>query len=280
MSPYNRVQPQAYRLGSDRLAQLRNIDWVSDPAVWLKFREQLPCIEWLHFAGGEPMMVPQMIQALRLCADSGYAKGIALSYTTNMTLLPKEVAELWPQFKSVSLNCSIDGYGALNEYIRRPSRWRDVDRHLRMVDVHFREWNLREVAVYPTVQVFNILGLGDLYAYLRSGFEHVLPAPCLSPLSWPPYLSVHILPAPIKSLARERLLEEKTREEYRNRDDLRWLLSSIDTILQHMDRVDGKDPWKDFFSFTTNSDREFGDSFERAAPETAALLAQAGLWNP
>ena len=276
---FDRVQPRSYRLGSDYLGALGKIDWFRDPAVWRKFREQLHAIEWLHFAGGEPMMIPEMIQALQICIDSGFAKGINLSYTTNVTVLPRAVADLWPQFKSVFLTCSIDGYGPVNEYIRRPSRWRVLDRNLRTLDANFREWNLGQLFTNTTVQVYNVLDLDKLYAYLRSGFEHILPAPLLTPLSWPDYLSVQNLPPKIKEVTRERLLNEKTREEYRNRQDVAWLLSSIDTLLAYMDRPPVKNHWKDFRSFTTRSDREFGDSFERAAPEMTALLAQAGLWN-
>jgi hypothetical protein len=69
------------------------------------------------------------------------------------------------------------------------------------------------------VQVYNVLDLDKLYAYLRSGFEHVLPAPVLNPLSWPAYLSVQNLPPSVKTLTRERLSKENTREEYRRRDD-------------------------------------------------------------
>lgn len=279
ITPYNRVQPKAYQLGSDKLTALRNIEWVSDPAVWLKFREQLPAIEWINFAGGEPMMIPEMIDALRICVDSGCAGGIDLTYHTNITLLPKEVAELWPQFKSVSLRCSIDGYGPLNEYIRRPSKWHDVDRNLRTLDAHFHDWNLRKVSINTTVQVYNVLDLDKLYAYLRSGFEHVLPAPDLSLLSWPPYLSVENLPPRIKTLAREKLLKEKTRDEYRRCDDIAWLLTSIDTLVDHMDSAEPADHWKDFLSFTVSSEHEFGDSFTRAAPEMAALLRGSGLWR-
>jgi hypothetical protein len=279
IEPYNRVQPQAYQIGSDRLTVLRNIEWVTDPSVWRKFRDQLPSIEWLHFAGGEPMMIPEMIRALQICVDAGFAGGIDLSYNTNITLLPKGVAELWPRFKSVSLSCSIDGHGPLNEYIRRPSKWRDIDRHLRALDAHFHEWKLRQVSVNTTVQVYNVLDLDKLYAYLRSGFEHVLPAPLLNPLSWPAYLSVQNLPHSVKSSARERLLKEKTREEYRGRADLGWLMSSIDTIVDYLDHPSPADHWKDFLSFTASSDHEFGDSFTQAAPELAALLAESGYWN-
>jgi MoaA/NifB/PqqE/SkfB family radical SAM enzyme len=276
---FDRVQPWRYRLGSNYLGVLERIDWFKDPAVWNKFRAQLPAIEWLHFAGGEPMMIPEMIQALRICTDSGFANRINLSYTTNITLLPRAVTDLWPQFKSVSLICSIDGYGPVNEYIRRPSRWHIVDRNLRTLDAHFSEWNIRQVFTNATVQVYNVLDLDKLYAYLRSGFQHILPAPMLTPLSWPAYFSVQNLPSDIKKLARERLLNETARQEYRNRQDLDWLLSSINTLLAYMDPPAVKNHWKDFRSFTTRSDREFDDSFEHAAPEMAALLAQAGLWS-
>jgi sulfatase maturation enzyme AslB (radical SAM superfamily) len=278
IEPYNRVQPPAYQTDSDGLTIARNIEWVGDPAVWRKFRDQLPSVEWLHFAGGEPMMIPEMIDALRICVDSGFAGGIDLSYNTNITLLPKDIGELWPRFKSVSLSCSIDGYGSLNEYIRRPSRWRDIDRHLHTLDAHFHDWKLRQVSIHTTVQVYNVLDLDKLYAYLRSGFEHVLPAPVLNPLSSPAYLSIQNLPPDVKILARERLVKEKTREEYRRRKNTAWLLNSIDTVVAYMDGANPTDHWKDFFSFTASSDREFGDSFTCAAPELAALLAESGLW--
>jgi hypothetical protein len=271
IDPYNRVQPERYRLDNDRLLALRHIEWVDDPDVWVRFRDLLPSIEWVHFAGGEPMMIPEMIHVLRLCVESGFASAIDLSYNTNITLLPESVADLWPRFKSVSLSCSVDGYGPLNEYIRRPSQWHDVDRHLRTLDRHFLDWNLRQVYLTTTVQVYNVLDLHKLYAYLRSSFEHVLPAPLLNPLSWPPYLSVQTLPPSVKALACERL--QQARAEYLPNAGIDWILTSIDTIVDHMNGADLSDHWQDFLAFTTNSDREFHDSFETAAPELSRLVA-------
>jgi hypothetical protein len=276
---YNRVQPPAYRMDAEGLTTARQMDWVSDPAVWESFRNQLPAVEWLHFAGGEPMMIPQMIDALQICVDSGLAPRIDLSYNTNLTLLPARLAELWPRFKSVSVSCSIDGYGRLNEYIRRASRWRDIDQNLHVLDRQFHLWNLREVSIHTTVQVYNLLDLHQLYAYLRSGFAHILPAPLLNPLSWPAYLSVQNLPAAIKAVAQERLLQERNREEYRHGANIGWILSSIDTILEYLNGKTGADHWKDFIFFTKQSDREFADSFEEAAPELAALLSDSGVWH-
>jgi MoaA/NifB/PqqE/SkfB family radical SAM enzyme len=269
---YDRVQPERYRLGPERLAVLKAIDWIDDPAVWVRFRALVPDIEWLHFAGGEPMIVPAMIDALRMAVEEGCAARIHVSYNTNLTLLPRAATDLWPHFKRVSVSCSVDGYGPLNDYIRRPSRWADIDRNLRELDCHVRDWNLSEVHVATTVQIYNALDLDRLYAYLRSGFEHIRPLPALSALSWPSYLSVQALPRAVKELVRLKLQAERARPEYRTRPEIAWLLRTIDAVIAFMDARDLNGQRDDFAHFTARSDEEFGDSFRRAAPELAALL--------
>jgi MoaA/NifB/PqqE/SkfB family radical SAM enzyme len=270
---YDRVQPAAYRMGDRALASLRDVDWQKDPRVWERFAHLIRDVEWLHFAGGEPLLVPEMFLALKIAVDSGSAGRIHLSYNTNLTVLPGRVAELWPHFKCVSVASSVDGYGRLNDYIRRPSRWRDVDRHLHTLDRDFAALNLAEVRLTTTTQILNVLDLGELYAYLRSEFAHVLPLPELNILTWPAYLSVQSLPAPLKPLARERLLRERARPEYAT-TGLQWLLDSIDSLLAYMDAADTVH-LQDFVTFTVNADREFGDSLEEAAPELARFLS----WN-
>jgi hypothetical protein len=170
----------------------------------------------------------------------------------------------------------VDGYGPLNEYIRRPSRWTDVDRNLRTLDRHFTEWNLSEVHIGTTVQIYNVLDLDQLYRYLRSGFEHVRPLPALSVLSWPSYLSVQTLPAAAKAQARRRLLLERSREEYQGRAELSWLLGTIDPVIAFMGS-DLPGQSDDFAHFTRESEREFGDSLARAAPSLAAALEDRPL---
>jgi len=269
---YNRVQPEAYRLSEERLEALRHVVWFKDPEVWSRFDDLVPSIEWLHFAGGEPMIVPEMIDVLERCVASGRAPAIDLSYTTNITRLPDAAAALWPQFKSVSLTCSVDGYGRLNEYIRRPSRWTDIDRNLRTLDAQFRAWNVSEVVVSATVQIYNILDLDKLYAYLRQDFAHVLPLPLLNPLTWPEYLSVRHLPARAKQIAADRLLTERSRAEYRD-PSLAWVATSIDPVIALLEAAADPPQWREFLAFTARSDAEFNDSVNAAAPELASVLA-------
>jgi hypothetical protein len=232
----------------------------------------LPSLESLHFGGGEPLIVPEMLEALDYCIQSGRADQIDVSYNTNITVIPERVARLWPHFRSVSVYCSIDGYGPLNDYIRRPSKWRDIDRNLHLLDNHYHEWKLKSLTCLATVQIYNVLQLGELFDYLASGFQNVAPAPHLTPLYFPHYLSIQILPARAKQVARDRLLERRAAAEARGLSSYHSMVSSIDTTIAFMDAAEDTRELREFLVFSEKSDREFGDSWRKAAPELARLL--------
>ena len=46
-------------------------------------------------------------EALEICVEQGVAGNIELTFNTNMTKIPKSDRELWAQFKSVNLLCSM-----------------------------------------------------------------------------------------------------------------------------------------------------------------------------
>lgn len=268
---YNEVQPVRHRLPVLELNDLRENNWVkSRPVQWL-MEQCIPSVESLHFAGGEPLIIPEMIEALEFCVRSGRADQIDLSYNTNITVLPERATRLWPHFRSVSLVCSVDAFGRLNEYIRRPCKWSDVDRNLRVLDRHFVEWKIRGIICSATVQIYNILQLGELFDYLASGFEHIAPLPQLVPLYEPRYLSIQILPARVKNIARGRLVAERAKAEALPQR-YHFLLSAIDTILTYLDGTAYPAELIEFFQFSEKSDREFGDSWRQACPELAGLL--------
>jgi len=270
---YNQVQPEQYRMPALQLAVLGQSNWVKrEPVTWL-LEQSLPSVEALHFAGGEPLIVPEMVDALKCCVESGRAGEIDLSYNTNLTVLPEKVTALWPHFRSVSLLCSVDGYGRLNDYIRRPSHWSDIDRNLRIVDLNFAEWKIRWATVSATMQAYNVLTIHELFAYLRSaGFSRITPLPQLVPLFYPPYLSMQVLPPVVKALARERLRAEIYRAEAWNEPTDGGLVGSVRSTLAFMDAVDSSAELPDFFAFCQASDRVFGDSWRAAAPELAGII--------
>jgi sulfatase maturation enzyme AslB (radical SAM superfamily) len=270
---YNEVQPKAYRIPGDELKVLGGNNWVKDESLAWLLEQTLPTVDALHFAGGEPLIVPEMAEALELCIRSGRAGEIELSYNTNLTVLPEKVTSLWRHFRHVSLLCSVDGYGILNGYIRRPSRWSDIDRNLKLLDSHFDEWNIRWAVVSATIQIYNVLSIRDLFEYLRnSGFSRLTPLPQLVPLFTPRYLSIQSLPPAAKAEARRRLQAEIERAEDLHMPDVNLFTGSIRTTLAFMEAADTTSDLPDFFAFCKSSDRAFEDNWREAAPELAEYL--------
>ena len=267
---YNEVQPRRLLMPVQELQELRDSNWVKrQPVQWL-INECLPTVESLHFAGGEPLIIPEMVELLETCISAGRAGQIELSYNTNITVLPEKVTRLWPYFRSVSVMCSVDAFGPLNNYIRRPAKWSDIDRNIHILDDHFKEWKLKKVHCNTTVQVYNILHLNELFDYFGNNFKHVEPVPYLTPLYNPSYLSIQILPERLKQVAKERLMAAHSEAE--SRFGSRAVLSSVHAVIAHMEHTGERRDLAEFLYFSEKSDREFNDSWRRACPELEQLL--------
>jgi len=270
---YNEIQPDSYRMAPEELKVLGQNNWVKHESVSWLLEQCLPYLETLHFAGGEPLILPEMVEALELLARSGRAGEISLVYNTNLTVLPEKVTSLWHHFRSVSVLCSVDGFGRMNEYIRRPSKWNDIDSNLRKLDQNFKEWHIDRAAISSTIQIYNVLTIDQLFEYVRSAkFSHLIPVPQLVPLFYPQYLSVQALPASAKAVARQRLERELERAEALNSGDLTVAIASIQATLSFMDAAETMSDLPDFLAFTQSSDRVFGDSLKEAAPELVKHL--------
>jgi pyruvate-formate lyase-activating enzyme len=267
---FNDLQPPAYQMPVEELTILGQNNWVKKSSVSWLLEQSLPHLEALHFAGGEPLILPEMVQALELLVRSGRAGEIELSYNTNLTVLPEKVTSLWQHFKSVSILASVDGFGRMTEYIRRPSKWKDIDRNLHVLDENFERWKINWVTVSCTVQIYNLLSLGDLFRYLReTPFRHVRPVPQLIPLYYPAYLSIQALPPDAKRVARGRLRAEIARAEARGESALDGAIGSMRATLAFLNEAETTADLDDFVAFCEKSDREFGDSWRETCPELA-----------
>jgi sulfatase maturation enzyme AslB (radical SAM superfamily) len=270
---FNGMQPKAYRIPKDELKTLGENNWVkSEPVVWL-LEQSLPTVEALHFAGGEPLILPELVDALQACIDSGRAGEIELSFNTNMTVLPDKVTSLWPQFKSVSVLCSIDGFGRTTEYIRRPSKWTEITKNLKKLNDNFDNWKIKWATVSCTTQILNVLNVHELFQYIReAGLDRFTPIPQLMPLFYPDYFSVQVLPAAAKAVARERLKAEIARIEAMNDPRANIAIGSLHATIAFMDEADRTDHLADFLSFSEKSDVVFKDNWREAAPELAPFI--------
>jgi len=124
-------------------------------------------IKWIHFNGGEPLLIDDHWAVLEALPDRSKVK---LNYNTNATVLPKpRLIEIWEQCELVVIDFSIDDIGDRFEYQRYPAKWDDVVDNLKWfhdnmpVNVMFE--------VNATVSVLNQPYQFEIRSWLSENFK-------------------------------------------------------------------------------------------------------------
>lgn len=184
--------------------------WLDSDALVEKIARSCGRKVTITVAGGEPFATPQFRELQRRLISLGYAGNVRLRIITNGTNLTPAKMDLLGAFRSVWLIVSLDGYAAVNEYIRYPSSFAKIDANLRRLHDEPQPFRLDRVEFNATVQAYNLFDLPNLFRYLAR-FPRFRWFPALSPLTIPEPFSVLTLPPASRALARAQL--EKYREE-------------------------------------------------------------------
>ena len=84
-------------------------------------------------------------------------------YFTNATIYPdEEVIDMWKSFKKVTLYLSVDGVGRVNDYVRFPSQWADVESNTHKYMKLCRDLTSVEVIIFSTISVYNVWSIDEL----------------------------------------------------------------------------------------------------------------------
>ncbi len=270
LEEWNRASRKSLRVTGEKAAKLADMDWFRDAALWDAFTASLPDLEHLHFAGGEPLVIPEVLQALELCVEHGVAGRIELTFNTNVTKLPRRHRELWPRFRKVNLVCSVDAFEPLNDYIRFPAKWKTIARNLDRIDREHEALNIGWATVSATVQVYNIFHLAELVEYTHRRFSFIQSMPNLIHLSFPQWFNVQYLPEAMKDATEARLLDLKARLAAQGAEHG---LNQIDGIVRYM-RMGDYAPhiMEEFRRATAVYDLMRGEVLSEIVPELAPLM--------
>lgn len=269
---WNEVKTKNEQMSAELLSQCSTFTWPEDDCLTEEFRGKLKGVERIHFAGGEPLISPQMTKILKECISLGYSQQITISYNTNITILPKEVTELWKHFKEIKLLCSVDGYGVVNDYIRYPSRWDQIDRNLQFLDDNAAAFNISEILLSCTVQIYNVLYLNELFDYVKK-FKKIDPIINLINLHYPEYLSTQALPLPAKEIATARL--KKILEDLEQRHiSHEFHISNIYQAISYMNEADKTVNLISFKKFNATFDKKKNMKLSSSLKELNAHLMQ------
>jgi organic radical activating enzyme len=141
-------------------------DWAESEEFWHSLTTMLPYIEILSFAGGEPTVNPVVQKILDYCVDNDYAKNITVFISSNFTNLNKKFFQAMPKFKKFELIASIDGTGAVQEYVRFPSNWNTIESNFQKARSYMEHPNIK-IVLNITVNILNIAYIVDLLNWLE-----------------------------------------------------------------------------------------------------------------
>ena len=274
MDEWNEVARPRLRISAKLASEYENMTWFHNQQLWDDFRAHCLDLEHLHFAGGEPLIIPEVQKALEICIEQGAAGNIELTFNTNLTKIPTRHRELWPQFKSVNLLCSIDAYGELNDYIRYPAKWARLVRNLDIIDQQHKELNLGSATLSVTVQIYNIFHLHELLDYCHQRFSFIRAMPNLVPLSIPDYFNIQHLPDDLKKMAVDRLhaIREKLTLAGMTEN-----LNKLDSVLAYINMGEYSSYlMNEFKRITGIFDQLRGESITQLVPELSPLIQGHG----
>ncbi len=241
-----------FALSKNQIKKLKNMDWPDFEKTWRNLYPILESIEELYLTGGEPFVSLKQVDLLKKMVNSGKSKNITLKYNTNLTLLPERLIPLWKNFKAITINASIDGIGAVNDYIRHPSQWETVHGNLKKLFELKKQGLPLGIYIHITVQMYNILRLHESIRFFKDNFGL---ESYLNILNHPYCLNIRTLPD---------LLKEKV---IFNLSPLSFIIS-VDEVIKYLNQESLYNKYyKEFLDYTKTLDRLREESFEKIAPE-------------
>jgi organic radical activating enzyme len=252
MPPKERKNTFAYKM-------LRAGSWPrSSFKFWQQLEQVADQIRYIEFTGGEPFLIQEHFDLLSRLVDRGLAQNIEIHYNTNGTVYPETAPDIWQHFRTVEIAFSIDDVEARFEYQRSNAVWSEVNNNVdRFFELRNRYKNIR-LQVCCTVNVFNVLYLADVAAWIRArSFDFVYWN--MMHDAW--YFSIGCLPDAAKAAVIARLAQFEFGQDR----------VEVDRICDFMCRGASTDGFMTRMKIN-DLDRKRGQDLRAVAPELAALL--------
>ena len=255
--------------------------WIKNPDLQKKLTPLLETAEEIFFTGGEPLLIREHENILRKAIELKTAKNIKIKYNSNLTKLNGRLLNLWKEFREVEFNCSIDGFGKVNDYIRFPSKWSVMDQALKTLDDLSEKYPHIKIYIHSTFQVLNLFNIPDLLKWLRKAkWRNIYRVPHFIWLHEPKFLRASVLPDSLKLRAIDKV--EKTLEdmdsffmEY-NKNHIYWSREQLKIFSGYLNRLRNtpqeKEQFKEFTRHTAKMDYFRKQDITQVIPEFKVLF--------
>jgi sulfatase maturation enzyme AslB (radical SAM superfamily) len=118
----------------------------------------------VYFQGGEPTIMPEVIDFLKQCIKKNKTD-FNLTMCTNGVKLTSKFLDVLKHFSKVSFSFSIDGFGKVNDYWRSGSHWDKV-----ISNAHYLESLGYKININTVPGIYNVTNLHLLFEFLDREF--------------------------------------------------------------------------------------------------------------
>ena len=177
-----------------------SIPWEKKESFWQDMESWQDGLTKLYLTGGEPTLIKNNWKLIDHLIQSGKSQSVSLVFNINCTQVPESLLKTFDHFEKVCLNLSLDGTEEVNDYIRDPSRWKDIETNVHQILSSAKGKNV-EIRITPVVQVYNILNLCDLFDWvdnLEEKFSTGIVVELLILDNDPSCLDIRILPEEVR----------------------------------------------------------------------------------
>ena len=260
----------------------------NNPTFWKQFYDQIPHMKQVYFAGGESLIIEEHYEILEEIIRQGHNDRIELRYNSNGVEWRDDLFELWSKFRKVRFHYSVDSIGAMNEYIRYPSKWKRTEEVFHILDKQTTD-NV-EVTAACAVQLLNIYYIPDFIQWkLEQGFNKINMWPFGAGgvnyhfVYWPGHLNVKVLPKWFKEKCREKYEAwypwweknwekgvpswHKGKVEYQDWRDANYGIKRLEGMLSFMESEDWSQRLPQTQEFLKLNDAHRSNSFAETFPE-------------
>jgi sulfatase maturation enzyme AslB (radical SAM superfamily) len=241
--------------------------------MWEQLEPHIPYLEQIYFAGGEPLMMEEHYRILKELVKREMFN-VKLIYNTNfsrLALKDDNVLEYWKLFQNVGVGASLDAMGPRAEYIRKGTKWDQIERNReQMLEVCPNT----DFYVSATVSLYNVLHVSDFHKdWVNKGY--------VKAQDW----NINILQGPERD--RVDVLPQKFKIEAKNKidDHIKWLepqdhlrraIGSYQGLVNIMMKDDRSYLLGEFFRTNDRLDQYRQESFEQVFPELSSLRSYLG----
>jgi sulfatase maturation enzyme AslB (radical SAM superfamily) len=147
-----------YQAAGFFMENVPTVRWWDDPANMDLLKKMLAGVEQLTFAGGEPLIVPEVVDILNFVNVN---KIKTININTNLTKLSSKFIDAFSRFKKIYIEVSLEGIAAHNDYIRYGSKWEIIDSHIKTL----KQFTNIEIRINHVLQHTSLYTLPALIEY-------------------------------------------------------------------------------------------------------------------